>query len=99
MLLLTQVVARNPRVASRIWPDEAVVYVSDDNTIHSLNETASVIWELLDRRPSVEQIIHHIPQHFEVDEAQATTDVVAFVAVLAARGLVVVSDAVEEGEP
>jgi hypothetical protein len=99
MQLLNQVVARNTRVASRTWPGESIVYVADDNTIHSLNETASVIWGFLDRTPTVEQIIKHVAEHFEVDEAQVTGDVIAFVETLVARGLVTVHDGFEEEEP
>ena len=98
MLSLTQVVVRNPRLASRTWPDEAVVYSPDDNFIHSLNETASVIWEFLVHGPTVAQIIHHVEQEFEVGEEQATRDVLGFLKTLADRGLVVVSELSEEDD-
>lgn len=96
MLSLSQVVARNPRLASRVWPGEGVVYSPDDKFIHSLNQTASVIWESLAHRPTVAQVINDVQQRFEVDEDRATRDVMAFLETLMARGLVVLSEGPEE---
>jgi radical SAM protein with 4Fe4S-binding SPASM domain len=87
----THTIARNPRLAFRTWPNETVVYSPDDNTIHSLNETASTVWEFLVHKPTVAQIIQHVVQEFEVDEEQATQDVKTLIGTLAAKKLVVIS--------
>ena len=97
MLSLHQVVARNPRLASRAWPDETVVYSPDDHFIHSLNETGGMIWAMLADRPTVAQIAGRIHEQFEVDEDQATRDVIAFLETLMARGLAIAAGDEEEG--
>jgi radical SAM protein with 4Fe4S-binding SPASM domain len=96
MISPTHIVAKNPRLAFRTWPNETVVYSPDDNTIHSLNETASVIWEFLACKPTVDQIVQHVVREFEVDEEQATQDVKTLLETLAAKKLVVIST--EPGE-
>jgi radical SAM protein with 4Fe4S-binding SPASM domain len=97
MLSLAHTIARNPRTASRTWPAETVVYLPDGNTIHSLNETASVVWEFLIHRPTVAQIVRHVAHEFEVSEEQATQDVKTLLETLAARNLVIFSGGLDDG--
>jgi radical SAM protein with 4Fe4S-binding SPASM domain len=96
MVSLTHVVTRNPRTASRAWPTETVVYLPDDNTIHSLNETASAVWEFLVHKPTVAQIARHVAHEFEVDEGQVTQDVKTLLETLAARNLVFLSGGLDD---
>jgi radical SAM protein with 4Fe4S-binding SPASM domain len=98
MISPTHTIARNPRVAFRTWPNETVVYLPDENTIHSLNETASVAWEFLVHKPTMAQIVQHVVQEFEVDEGQATQDVEKLIETLAAKKLVVISAGPGEDE-
>ena len=98
MISLTHTVARNPRLAFRTWPNETVVYLPDENTIHSLNETASVIWEFLVHKPTVAQIVQHVVQEFEVNEEQAAQDVKTLIETLAAKKVAVISAEPGEGE-
>lgn len=53
-----------------------------------LNETATHIWALLAEPQSVGAIAADLPAHFEVDADQALTATRAFLADLAARGLI-----------
>jgi hypothetical protein len=98
MVSLVHVVARNPRAASRAWPAETVVYLPDDNTIHSLNETASAVWEFLVHKPTVAQIVRHVAHEFEVDEEQVTQDVKTLLETLAARNLIVLSGGLNDDD-
>lgn len=88
MLTPDQIVTRNKSTASRIIAGEAIVLTSQDSMIRNLNETGSRAWELLADSPTVGEIVRRIHAEFDVSEAQAQADVVAFLEQLIAKGLV-----------
>ena len=92
MLTADQVVSRNTHTASRIIAGEAIILTPQDSKIRNLNETGSRIWELLAEKPTVGDIIQRIHAEFDVNEAQAQSDVMAFLEQMMAKGLVTVQD-------
>ena len=92
MLTPDQIVSRNTRTASRIIAGEAIILTPQDSKIRNLNETGSRIWELLAEKLTVGDIIRHIHAEFDVSEAQAQSDVMAFLEQMMAKGLVAVQD-------
>jgi hypothetical protein len=92
MLTPDQIVSRNTHTASRIIAGEAIILTPQDSKIRNLNETGSRIWELLAEKPTLGSIIQRIHAEFNVSEAQAQSDVVAFLTHLSAQGLVTVQD-------
>ena len=69
--------------------------VSDLNSIYTLNEVGAAVWQLIDGRRSVEQIVEAISDEYEVTPEQATEDVFEYLARLEAEGLIRAS---EEGK-
>lgn len=45
------------------------------NSVFTLNETGAFIWELIDSKRNVEEIIGLVTQEFEVDRDSAAEDV------------------------
>ncbi len=62
--------------------------VADLEAICSLNETAAFIWQLIDGRTSVRQIVAAIVNEYDSEDAEAEKDVSSFLESLAAEGLI-----------
>ena len=56
--------------------------------LFTLTGTGKIIWQLLDGTNSVQQVIEHILQEYDAKEYEVKQDVVAFMEMLAARGLI-----------
>ena len=93
MISLDQVVSRDKETASRILAGEAIVLTPMDSKVHSLNETGSRIWELLEDEPTVGEVVAQIHGEFKVDAEQAEADVISFLEQLAGSGMVTLRDA------
>ncbi|MCU0610585.1 MAG: PqqD family protein [Candidatus Eisenbacteria bacterium] len=77
--MLDKVVTRNKDVAWRVIEGEAILISAEDSMLHSLDDVGTRIWELSDGANTVGAITKLICEEFEVDEAQAQTDVVEFI--------------------
>jgi hypothetical protein len=62
--------------------------VGDLNSIYTLNEVGTTIWQLLDGQRSVDQIIERISSEYEVSNAEASKDVFDFLTTLEVEGLI-----------
>ena len=62
--------------------------VGDLNSIYTLNAVANDIWELLDGKRSVADIIRQRGDEFEVEEEQLTADVTRVLQEMQQEGLV-----------
>lgn len=62
--------------------------VADLNSIFTLNETGSAIWQWIDGKRSVDQIVHAVADEFEVTDAEAIRDLLAFLSGLEQAGLI-----------
>ena len=72
------VIRQHPRTAARSVGEHALVIVIDKNTLHTLNEVGTWIWNYVAEPRSVTQIVAGLVVEFEVDESKATEDVHAF---------------------
>lgn len=54
---------------------ETVLYDEPANRVHSLNTTATLVWDLCDGKNDKEDMVKAILVRFEVDEATARGDV------------------------
>lgn len=61
---------------------------SDLDSIYTANEVGTRIWELIDGRTSVSQIIEVITNEYEITAEDAEQDVVDFLSSLEAAGLI-----------
>jgi hypothetical protein len=60
----------------------------DLDSIFTLNEQGTLIWNLLDGRTNVNQIVEAISKTYEVTEDEATKDTIDFLTSLEAAGLI-----------
>ena len=87
-----QYVGRNPQTAWRVYEGEAVILLSKDSTLNTLNAVGTLIWEAADGTMPVGAIVARICNEFEVERAQAERDAAAFIDKLCRRGLLTVSE-------
>lgn len=62
--------------------------VGDLDSIYTLNEVATMIWQTIDGWSSVSQIIDAVCQEYDVERAEAEKDVMELIHSLEAAGLV-----------
>ena len=53
--------------------------IADMNSVYTLNETGAFIWEHINGKNSVEDIIDEMTKEFEVDSVTASNDLFAFI--------------------
>ena len=80
--------AKHPEAAFRVYDGEAVVVMPSGGEVHILNEVGARIWDLIDGRRTVAEIVQVIREEFDVDEAAAARDVGGFVDSLLEREMV-----------
>lgn len=82
------IVARTATTASRLIAGEAVILSLDTKVLRGLNAVGSRVWELIDGRRTVDEIVDVIVAEFDVARPEAAADVAAFVRELIDKGLV-----------
>ena len=53
--------------------------IADMNSVYTLNETGAFIWELIDGKRSVEEIIIKLTNEYDIDKQNAESDVFTFI--------------------
>jgi hypothetical protein len=53
--------------------------IADMNSVYTLNETGAFIWELIDGKRSVEEIIIKLTNEYDIDKQNAESDVFIFI--------------------
>ena len=82
------IVSKSSATAWRIIEGEAVIISLDTKIFRGLNAVGSRVWELIDGRRNVDEIVTQIVGEFEVAPEVAARDVGAFVAELLEKRLV-----------
>ncbi|MBK8165023.1 MAG: PqqD family protein [bacterium] len=82
------IVAANPDCPVRQVGPGLVIMDPAGTATHSLDEVGAFLWNLLDGRHSLGQLVDALVATYEVEPAQATTDVQDFLAQLVAADLV-----------
>lgn len=80
--------AKTPTTASRLIAGEAVILSLDTKILRGLNAVGSRVWDLIDGRRTVDDIVDLVVAEFDVTRPQAAADVGAFVRELVDKGLV-----------
>lgn len=79
---------RNPETAYRAIGDEGgLVVLPGRSEVKVLNPAGATIYALLDGKHTIDEIVVSILAEFDVTPVQAKSDVVQFIADLAAEGL------------
>jgi hypothetical protein len=78
---------RTPGAAAGVVDGETVVVAPSDLRYHALNPTATAVWELLADGASVDDVVGHLTERYEVDEQTCRRDVEACFENFAAIGI------------
>jgi hypothetical protein len=62
--------------------------VGDLNSIYTLNDLGTRIWDLIDGQTNVKQVIETITKEYEVPEEEAAKDIAEYLESLKAAGLI-----------
>jgi hypothetical protein len=84
MIDLNSIISRSPSIVTRKTGNEYVLVpiannIADMDSVYTLNETGAFIWELIDGKMSVGDIIENLINEYEIDKENATADVFSFV--------------------
>jgi hypothetical protein len=66
--------------------DDVFILNRDTGNIHTLSETGNVVWELMKKEASPDDIVSAITAEYDVDRATAERDVSAFLEKLEKKG-------------
>jgi hypothetical protein len=69
---------RHPDVAFRVIDGQAVIVVPVTQSMHTLNEVGTFIWQKCEAK-TADEVVAAIVEEFEVDDATARADLDAFV--------------------
>ncbi len=83
-----RVLTRNPHTAGRIYDGQANVVSLDRAEVNLINEVGSLVWEKIDGRRTLGEIIAAAVEEYEVTPPEAERDVLEFVDSLVERGIV-----------
>ena len=83
--------ANEQQVAAKVMEGEAILINLGTGIYYSLRATGGFIWSLIERGPSIEQIVRCVAEHYQVEEATATPDVLRLCTDLCAEGLALAS--------
>jgi len=81
---LKSVPVRSASIVTRKTGDECVLIpvtnnIADMNSVYTLNETGAFIWELIDGKNSIEELINAVVSKYDADYNIATKDVFSFI--------------------
>ena len=62
--------------------------VGDLDSIYTLNEVGTLIWQLIDGQKSIDQIVQAVRQAYDVESEEVTKDAVDFLSSLEEAGLI-----------
>ena len=86
-----------PTVVSESFDDEVVIINLDNGNYYSTNETAAVIWELIDQGVLPEEIIREINQRYAGDPEEIGKTVRSFLTELREENLIVPDESERTG--
>lgn len=84
MIDLKSVPSRASSIVTRKTGSEYVLVpiannIADMNSVYTLNETGAFIWEHIDGKKSLEEIINSLTEEYEIDYETATSDVISLI--------------------
>lgn len=79
---------RNKKTISGKLHDELVMMDMDQGKYFSLNQTATVIWELLERPLTIEELCEKLTEEFEIDREQCEADTKQYLGEMMKLGLI-----------
>jgi len=78
---------RNENTASRIIDGQAVIMTLGDNTLHTLNDVGSRIWELCSGPRTLEEIVMVINEEYTASYEEVRADCEVFIQEMLTKGM------------
>lgn len=84
MTSLKSILSHSPSVVTRKTGNEYVLVpvtnnIADMNSVYTLNETGAFIWEQINGKRNIEEIISLLTEEYEIENNKAEEDVFLFV--------------------
>lgn len=81
---LKSILSQSTSIVTRKTGNEYVLVpitnnIADMNSVYTLNETGAFIWEHIDGRRTVEELITELMREYEIDKQNAESDVFIFI--------------------
>jgi hypothetical protein len=81
---LKSILSHSPSIVTRKTGNEYVLVpiannIADMNSVFTLNETGAFIWEQIDGKKNVEEIIRAVTEEYDIDNENASKDVFLFI--------------------
>ena len=81
---LKSILSQSTEIVTRKTGNEYVLVpitnnIADMNSVYTLNETGAFIWEHIDGKRTVEEIITKLMNEYEIDKQNAESDVFIFI--------------------
>jgi len=81
---LKSIISHSPSIVTRKTGNEYVLVpitdnIADMNSVYTLNETGAFIWEQIDGKRDVEEIIGALTNEYDIDNQTAEEDVFSFI--------------------
>jgi len=81
---LNSILTRSPSIVTRKTGNEYVLVpiannIADMNSVYTLNETGAFIWEQINGKRNVQEIIALLTEEYEIDTENASKDVFEFI--------------------
>ena len=88
MLKLDSAIVRNEKVPYRIIEEEAILVNIERGNVVQLNEVAAFIWDKLNNKKKISEVVDYVCDSFEVEKGKAQKDVLEFLNELFKRRLI-----------
>ena len=85
---LNRVLTRNPGAAYRIYDGQATVVLPERAEVKVLNEIGSLVWDRIDGKSTLAEILDAVVQEYDISREQAESDLRQFIAALNEHGMV-----------
>ena len=81
---LKSILSHSPSIVTRKTGNEYVLVpiannIADMNSVYTLNETGAFIWEQIDGKRNIEELIIALTEEYDIDYENATKDVFSFI--------------------
>jgi methyltransferase-like protein len=81
---LKSILSHSPSVVTRKTGNEYVLVpitnnIADMNSVYTLNESGAFIWEQIDGKRNIEEIISLLTEEYDIDNKKAEDDVFIFI--------------------
>ena len=85
---LTTVLTKSPDAAYRTYDGQATIVLPSRAQVSVLNEIGSAVWERIDGRATLQQILDGILDEYDITREKALGDLQEFVTALKTQGMV-----------